>query len=317
MIPSIAIMTMLAAQSAATKLEVTLGFFDPYAPFSSPLQRADFVKRLAGVLSSDQLEVRAETYSKENDAARDFTSGKLSLGLIHPQFLVEDRMSELLEPISVGTRRGSPTCRYGLYVPRRSRARNLRQLKNTRLAVVRAGRDDLRFVHNGILSGEIRSDHYFDSTLNVPDLAGALGTLKFKRADAFFGPDIVYGKFFTGRQVKKIADIGAIPCTVVAVSRRMSSTHRDALVDRLQDSQNSLRPLLARIGLDGFTSPSSGQLLRLQDAMRHSIFQFERRQPMLIKPKEPDQKLVLKEIFELDADTLPSPSSLTIERDRP
>ncbi|MEO1337558.1 MAG: hypothetical protein AAFV29_18080, partial [Myxococcota bacterium] len=117
------------AQSPAPKTEVTLGFFDPYAPFSSPLQRADFVKKLANTLSSEQIKFRAETYLKENDAARDFTTGKLSLGLVHPQFLVEDRMSNLLEPISVGTRQGSATCKYGLYVPRKSQARNLRQLK--------------------------------------------------------------------------------------------------------------------------------------------------------------------------------------------
>ena len=292
----------------------TVGFFDPYAPFSSPLQRVEFVEELATVLSQGANEkVVGKAYSKAADAARHLESGELQVAIVAPQFFAQRRQT--LEVLMVGTRDGSPYCPYSLYVRSKSRVSSLRKLKGARLALIGDSVADRRFVFNTVLSGEIRNPRYFRKVVSVPDIAGAIGTLRFKQAEAFFGPDLDYGQHFTKGAPRKLTAAGRTLCSLLVVDRRLPESQRVDLRRVVSRSMTNLMPILGRIGLDNLVLPPRGEIERLSDAIDTKTEKYARAVPLLIGPTEPDDKQVEERIDEVAPERLPGPSGLVVERD--
>lgn len=307
------VVAILATHAAAP--EPAVGFFDPYAPFSSPLERAKFAEQFADTLSDHRgPRVRGEAYSKAADLARDLANTRIQLGLVNPQFLWSSGQEIDLHPTLVGTRNGKTSCPYALFAATKSRARNLRHLRGRRLAIVRTGAADEQFVFNEVLGGELRDSDFFGRMVFVPDIAGAVGTLQFGRADAFFGPDIDYRAQFEAGALRRIARTGSTLCAVVVVNGRLPADTRGDLVERVTRSGTKLRPLLRRIGLDGFTALPSGALAHLEDAMRSDPSRYGRASPLFLPAREPSERKILHAIEEGEPALLPEPSLLVVER---
>ncbi len=308
-------LTVLAAAVLAAP-GTSLGFFDPYAPFSSPIERAEFAEELAQTLSDGATEkMRGAAYSKAADLLRDLKSGRVQLAFVNPQFLSVPERKNAVKPTLVGTHQGREMCPYALYSSRRSRAENLRQLKGRRLAVVRTGTADDRFIYNAILQGELRDARYFRKIVYVPDFAGAVGTLKFGRADAFFGPDIDYTTRFKNRALQRIASAGSALCMLVVVEGRLSAKEGSELTDRVLKNSGKLRPLMAAIGLDGFAAVPSSAVAALAEALETQPASYGRARPLFLASPEPKEKEILKMIEEMEKGLLPDPSLLVVERD--
>ncbi len=308
---SIAATALLWPAVAAAPL--TIGFFDPYAPFASPLDRVQFVERVASTLATQSRQpVDGKAYSKSTDVARHLRSGQLQLAIVAPQFYTQHQST--LTPLFIGTRNGKSLCRYSLYVSKRSRARSLRGLKGAKLALVGSSQDDRRFVFNEVLRGEIRSETYFAKVINVPDLAGAVGTVEFRGADAFFGPELDYNKYFKRGVLRRLAEVGDAPCTIVVVDKRLPTRERRDLQALVSSSLSNLEPTLRRIGLDSLTDIDGSTISELMKAVKSDTAEYARAVPMLLMPVEPDKDQILQRIQDLDS-MLPEPSRLVVERD--
>ena len=311
----VAAWTVLAATLSAAPA-LTVGFFDPYVPFSSPLERAAFAEKLAVALSEkSNREVRGAAYSKANDLIRDLASRKVQVAFVNPQFLSAQTNKAEVKPVLVGTHKGSEMCPYALYASRRSRAKNLRQLKGRRLAIIKTGESDERFIYNAVLQGELRNRKFFRKIVAVPDLAGAVGTLKFGRAEAFFGPDIDYMARFKSRALRRIASTGSTLCTLVVVDGRLSEPQGNELTKLVADASKELRPLLRSIGLDGVAAVSRSALDALATAIHSDPGSYARARPLLLSSSEPNEEEILKMIEEMEKGLLPDPSLLVVERD--
>ena len=306
---------LLTAPAPAAPPTITVGFFDPYAPFSSPLARAKFVERVAGALTSNAERAQGEAYSKAIDLARDIAGGRIQLGLINPQFLRNADRTVDLRPVLVGERNGEIFCPYGLYTSTKSRAKNLLQLRRRRLAVVHTGDTDTQFIFNAVLGGELRDPKFFKRIVSVPDLAGAVGTLKFRKADAFFGPDLDYRTRFKTKGLRRIAVAGTTLCTVLVVDGRLSDDDRRQVLALVQSAMPRLTPLLKLIGLDGLTALPKDALTQLNSALRADPAQFRRAKPKYVKPAEPNETKIIKTIEELEPELLPDPLLLVVKRD--
>ena len=304
----------VALGGVAAPPAATVGFFDPYAPFTSPLERARFTERLAEAVSkSGGKTVGGAAYSKAADLIRDLGSNRVHVGMVNPQFIVGTAAAVDVQPILVGTREGSHRCPYALYASVRSRARNLSQLKGKRLAIVRAGSVDANFILNAILQGEVRDVRYFKNIVLVPDLAGAIGTLRFGRADAFFGPDLDYRRRFRGRGLRRLASTGSTLCMMVVVDRRLKDAQRREL--KRVFKADALVALITELGLDGFTDVPTSELAALKGAINSDPKRFAEATPLFVKPNEPNEKRMQEMIEAVASDELPDPSLLVVERD--
>ena len=314
MIAHLSIAATIAAAGVPSS-PVTLGLFAPYAPFASPLERAKFAEDLAKAVGGSATEVRGEAYSKSSDLLRDLTSGRIQIGFVNPQLLAVPGKNVDLRPLLVGSTSGSPMCPYALYVATRSRARNLSHLKKKRLAIVRTGSSETQFIFNAVLRGELRSVDYFRKIVLVPDLAGAVGILRFRKADAFIGPDLDYGRRFKGRRLRKLARVGESLCALMVVDGSLSEAARDRLARLVRGALGRVEPLLEELGLDGLTEVPSGALKTLKSAVRSDVAGYARATPMFLMPPEPKEEKLLKVIKETKSASLPDPTLFVIERD--
>ncbi len=311
---SAGLLIAIAMAGTASPPAATVGFFDPYAPFKSPLERARFTERLAEAVSGTAGKtVGGAAYSKAADLIRDLGTNRVRVGMVNPQFIVGTDAAVDVQPILVGTREGSHRCPYALYASVRSKARNLSHLKGKRLAIVRTGSVDANFILNAILQGELRDVRYFKKVVFVPDLAGAIGTLRFGRADAFFGPDIDYRSRFKGRGLRRLASTGSTLCMLVIVDRKLKGAQRQELKRVFRS--DALVSLTAELGLDGFTDVPTSELAALKGAVNSDPKRFAEATPLFVKPNEPNEKRIQEMIEAVASDELPDPSLLVVERD--
>lgn len=294
----------------------TIGYYDPYAPFSSPLGRAEFAENVAIELSKMSLEsFRGAAYSKGVDLIRDIRSGRLRLAIVNPLLLWMSDSESRPRSVLVGTHRGKALCPYALFSRAGTNVRNLRNLEGRRLAMVRTGLEDKRFILNIVLDGEVRDPEYFGQIIEVPDLAGAIGTIKFRKADAFLGLDLDYRKYFGTSTIRKLTSVASSLCPVVIVDPRLNIQQIESLVALLKRSQEGLTPIIERVGLDGFTHLLSEHVAKLGYALRSDSELYKRAKPAFISGQKLEKRKILVTIHELGRDISPDPKLLLNEGD--
>lgn len=289
-----------------------VGYFDPYAPFPSPLERAEFAQALGAALSEPDVNIRGSAYSKAIDLARDMGAGRVQIAMVSPQFLWVSKEKAYARPNIAAIQGKSSNCQYSLYTRQKDSVKDLRQLRKKRLAVVKTGVRDKAFIYNILLKGEIRESKYF-KLLYVPDLAGALGTLRFGKADAFFGPDLNYNQWFSQPALTRIARVGTAICPLVVFDRRLEPAQKALLTEKLIGGNKRLIKVLRRVGLSGFTSLPSSALSGFETALVASTKDYGRAVPRFLYPSLPSEKRVSKTIEAYGVKVLPDPSLLIVE----
>ena len=291
---------------------VILGLYDPYLPFVSPLHRVEFVTKIAESISKDdEITVRGEAFSKAADLQRAVQSNKVHIAILNAQFYSEQGKRLALTPAHSVVAARSSQQRYAIFSSVGLDARNLSGLRGRRLAVIRTGRQDRRFIMNALLWGELRRPGFFGELVAVPDVAGAFGALAFGRADAAILPDIDYGSLARkGKGIRRMLSVGRAPGPVVVVSANAPAKATQRLRSVLNDPQ-VWRP----VGLDHIGPVETSALASLARALSTDPRVYNRQIPLLAPPDALDDRQVLESIRVAGVSMLPDPLSLLSNAD--
>jgi hypothetical protein len=257
----------LAALSGHARAEkaITIAIFAPNAPFESGTQRFAFINRLAQqVTSVAGVPATGKAFARASDLESAIRRHQVDFAVIDGVYLAERGVPYAV--LATATSGGETAPKWALFS---SSYNKIEELQGKKLSIASAGSRDVEFVSNALFDGELQVGKFFSGRTTAPDIASAVASVTFHKADAVFAPES------QGRGLKKLFEVrervpNAAFCQVASgVSADLVSKVRTAVL-----GHGAAGP-----GLDGWKA-SSGEPYRAL-ASRMSA---RARRPVMVEP---------------------------------
>ncbi len=170
------------AQSRDT---VTVGIYAPSAPFDGPVERLDFVSKLASHVASAAGASKGvgRAYSSATEFNAAVKRGDIQYAVIDGPYSAA--RGNPYKVLATAERGGATSATWQLVTS--TSAKTVLDLRGKRISLPRIGSRNSAFLTNVLLGGEL-SESFFGAKVWSPDALSSLAAVKVGRADAAFVP---------------------------------------------------------------------------------------------------------------------------------
>lgn len=190
---------MLAALSGHARAEktITVAIFAPNAPFESGTQRYAFINRLAQQITSVAgVPAVGKAFARASDLESAIRRHTVDFAVIDGVYLAERGVPYSV--MATATTNGDTAPKWALFSGSYTKVADLQGKK---LSIASAGSRDVDFVSNALFDGELSVHKFFSGRTTAPDIASAVASVTFHKADAVFAPES------QGRGLKKLFEV--------------------------------------------------------------------------------------------------------------
>lgn len=187
----------LSGREARAERAITIAIFAPNAPFESGTQRFAFVNRLAQqVTSVAGVQATPKAFARASDLESAIRKHEVDFAVIDGVYLAERGVP--YQVLATATSGGETAPKWALFS---SSVARIEDLQGKRLSIAAAGSRDVEFVSNALFDGELQVGKFFSGRTTAPDIASAVASVTFHKADAVFAPES------QGRGLKKLFEV--------------------------------------------------------------------------------------------------------------